>query len=177
MIPLIGIVGRKRHGKDTLHTMLRQLSPWPVERFAFGDAVKAEVSAATGIPVHVIEQLKDTFRPALQWWGTEFRREMCHKDYWLPWLDRALERCPAGTMLCVTDVRFENEAERIKKSGGFLVRIVRDLYGEDKDNHLSEIESDRIAVDVRIRNNGTPDELLEKAEGLLRILRIGAIYL
>ena len=174
MIQLLGIVGRKQRGKDTLHSMLKQLSPVLVERFAFGDAVKREISEVTGMPAHVINQLKDKFRPILQWWGTDFRREMCDQDYWLPPLDRALECRSAGSLLSVTDVRFLNEAHRIRESGGILVRIVRDM--PDGDQHASESESDRIVVDVTIRNDGTPDELLEKAEGLLCVLRNGISY-
>ena len=173
MITLLGIVGRKQHGKDTLCTMLRQLSMVPVKRFAFGDALKAEISTAIGVPVHVIDQLKDKFRPLLQWWGTDFRREMAGPDYWRPWLDCALAEQEAGSLLVVTDVRFLNEARWIRERGGSLVRIVRDLYGEEEDNHASESESGRIAVDMTIRNSGLPDELLEKAEGLLRVLRSG----
>ena len=170
---LIGIVGRKHHGKDTLCLMLRQLSRVPVNRFAFGDALKAEVSAAMGIPLDVIEQNKDKFRPMLQWWGTDYRREMIDSDYWRPWLDRALAEQEAGSLLVVTDVRFSNEAHWIRERRGLLVRIVRDLYGEDEDNHASESESERIVVDMTIHNSGLPDELLEKAEGLLRVVRSG----
>jgi len=170
---ILGIVGRKQHGKDTLCRMLGELSMVPVERFAFGDALKAEISAAIGVPIHVIEQLKDRFRPLLQWWGTEFRREMTDKDYWLPGLDRALATRKAGALVCVTDVRFLNEAHLIRDRGGILVRIVRDLYREDEDSHASECESERITVDLTIHNSGLPDELLEKARGLLRVLRSG----
>jgi len=148
--------------------MLSQLSPVPVMRFAFGDALKQEVAAATGVPVHVIEQSKDEFRVALQWWGTDFRRAMCDVDYWLPPLDAALSRS-AGSLVCVTDVRFANEARRIRERGGALVRIERQLL--DADPHPSECESDLLSVDYTIHNDGTPDELLEKAEGLLRALR------
>ena len=172
MIQLLGIVGRKQRGKDTLHSMLCQLSPVPVERFAFGDALKAEIAEKTGVPVHVINQLKDKFRPVLQWWGTDFRRDMCDVDYWLPWLDRALKGRGENALLCVTDVRFLNEADRIRECGGILVRIVREM--PDGDRHTSESESDRIVVDATIRNDGNLDELLKKAEGLLLFLRLGA---
>ena len=180
MIRLIGIVGRKRSGKDTLFSYLRQLlkvKHLNAYRFAFADELKREVSKATGVPLHLIEQHKDQFRPILQWWGTDFRRQYCMEDYWLPAFQAVFDSTGSNTFVIVTDVRFQNEADLIKKNGGILVGIERrpawqrnrwfSILCGGQDNHLSEAESDRIQVDHFIDNSGGPDELLEAAQDLL----------
>ena len=125
---LIGLVGKKQCGKDTFCAMLTQLSSAPVQRLAFGDALKQEVAQKCEVPLHMIEQQKAVFRPMLQWWGTEFRRQFHGQDYWIRRLEEKLlglqqSRADAGLLVVVTDVRFKNEADMIRLRGGLLIRI------------------------------------------------------
>ena len=52
---LIGIIGYKQSGKDTVCEMIRKiLSHRKIERIAFADALKEEVSEATKQPIEFI---------------------------------------------------------------------------------------------------------------------------
>jgi len=60
----------------------------------------------------------------------------------------------------ITDCRFPNEAEAIKKRGGILVRIQRDGI-KPINPHISETALDGFSFDYVIKNNGTIPELIE----------------
>lgn len=64
-------------------------------------------------------------------------------------------------VLCVTDVRYENEAQRIKALGGVVWEVLRP--GTGSDGHASEQPLPRNLVDWEIHNEGNLDTL----EGLV----------
>lgn len=147
---LFGITGRARSGKDTLVNTLLSAG-YDVGRVAFADALKEEVCAATGVSLLALEQHKELYRPLLQWWGTEFRRGQ-DQDYWIK---RVAARLPWSTddVVFVTDVRFENEADFIRRMGGTIIRVVRvDGATTAHAGHVTEFGSDRIAEHVRLEN-------------------------
>ncbi|HZS43384.1 MAG TPA: hypothetical protein VFA52_04335 [Candidatus Paceibacterota bacterium] len=91
----------------------------------------------------------------LQWWGTEFRRSQ-NPNYWA---DKTFENISKDTdFLLISDVRFLNEAEAIKKRGGYLVNVQRyypdgSLFvTKDRDpKHISETELDDYNWDFYLR--------------------------
>lgn len=157
---VIGLVGSKQHGKDTVCELIKKiLSTKRVKRLAFADPLKTELADACGVSVDDINREKGRYRLGLQWWGTEFRRGQ-DKEYWIKQLDLCLAKADReGTdVAVVTDVRFLNEAALIKASGGQLVRVVR--YGfTSGDGHSSETEMGLIEVDYVLHNSGTLDAL------------------
>ena len=66
----------------------------------------------------------------------------------------------------ITDMRFLNEMEAVKKRGGITIRVNRNLE-ESKDQHESETELDNAEFDYVIDNNGTIEELIEKVREIL----------
>lgn len=54
-------------------------------------------------------------RTLLQWWGTEFRRNV-NPDYWIKKLAKVLER-EKPEIACIADMRFPNEFEFVKQYG------------------------------------------------------------
>lgn len=108
-------------------------------------------------------------RWVLQRWGTEFRRST-DSNYWI---DQALQRiarlrASGWHRVCITDVRFPNEAEVIVSLGGEVVRVARpDLpqLEQSAAGHASEAGA-LLTSDV-VHNDGTMDHL--HAE-LLRVL-------
>lgn len=155
---IIGISGKKRHGKDHACAVLKTKG-WEdsvdVRRLAFADALKQELASACGVSVEFIELNKPSFRLGLQWWGTEFRRGHCGDDYWLRRMDEALLTTTSAVVV-VPDVRFVNEADWVKSRGGVVVRINRtaDVPGT-KDAHLSETALDDYEFDYVLENNMT----------------------
>jgi hypothetical protein len=152
---LIGLIGKKGSGKDTVCRMIQERYPNAV-RLAFADALKEEVASALGVSVDFIESHKTNFRLILQGWGTEFRRELCSPNYWIEKLQAKLS-AHSDSPVIITDVRFRNEAELVSSNGGLIVRVMRSQCAEP-DSHRSETELDSITA-LTIQNSGTLDDL------------------
>ena len=67
---------------------------------------------------------------------------------------------------CITDMRFLNEMEAVKKRGGITIRVNRNLE-ESKDQHESETELDNAEFDYVIDNNSDIQSLIEKVREIL----------
>ena len=165
---IFGLAGKKRTGKDTVFTYARDLVDGQAGRVAFGDPLKREVAAATGMPLAFIEANKSEFRTVLQWWGTEFRRQFFQPDYWIKQMAeevRVMQR--VIDVLFITDVRFPNEADWVRSMGGVMVRV--DRRTGETDNHSTETEMDAYKnYDHTIENNGTMPELGSAVGAMLR---------
>jgi|ERR1044071_3931895 hypothetical protein len=181
---LIGLVGKKRAGKDTAcEFMSTLLHPKITRRVGFADELKKEICVAIngvnslyGTPMkqpmtpNFIDCNKDNFRLILQGWGTDFRRNMCNDNYWIDKTLKTLVDMKA-TVDCaiIPDVRFRNEAKMIKTVGGHLIRIFRpNMSSKIIDSHASETELDSIDTDWIVNNDSSFEVLREK---LLKILK------
>jgi hypothetical protein len=147
------------------------------ERKGWADALKREVYRAFGLdmltPLWAVGVVPDTsfdawkafidahkydapgteygwIRPILQFWGTEYRRNLCGQDYWT----RQLELYPG---VVVTDCRFPDEAKAIRDAGGIIWRIERPGYGGD--THASEQHIAQMRVAAVVGNNSSLEEL------------------
>jgi hypothetical protein len=143
---IYGLTGKARNGKDSFYKEVKKIIPDAV-RVAFGDEVKIEVSQVTGFTVEYIEANKDIFRPMLQFWATEFRRNLVAKDYWIKRIK--IRPCDLDKPIFVTDLRFENEAEFIRSKGGKIIRVIKSNHSSN-DTHKSETELEGIKADYTI---------------------------
>lgn len=119
-------------------------------------------------------EISITGREFLQRYGTEAHREVFAYDFWV---DAVL---PDGSdtqfygrtdlrardILVVTDVRFENEAQRILDCGGSIWHIVRDAVNV-ADDHPSERPLPPEYITLTLDNNGTLEELRKKVNNLV----------
>lgn len=116
-------------------------------------------------------------RQYLQWFGGE-ARGVFGENFWIdqvlpvpdykgsPCNTAALgRRYPDTDILVITDVRYENEAQRIKDLGGEVWEILKP--GLESDGHGSEIPLHRTLVDKVIQNDGTIDDLRDKIAKVL----------
>jgi hypothetical protein len=123
---LIGVGSRARIGKDYAAKELAKY--FDLERVAFADALKLDVAQlfkAHGLDYWGIEgepALKEKVRPLLVEYGMTMRK--FNED---AWIDRALNKEFTHEVTFVTDVRFPNEAKRIKALGGHYIEIQTDL--------------------------------------------------
>lgn len=124
---------------------------------AFCNALKREGSAITVWEPGGGELLNLSGRRFLQLYGTEAHRGVFGEEFWVDaLLDDALPHGPDdprfGTLLIVSDVRFENEARAIHNSGGEVWEVVRegnpDALAEELGAHVSEV--------------GVPDDLIDR---------------
>lgn len=72
---------------------------------------------------------------------------------------------PGADVLLVTDVRYPNEAQRIKLLGGWVVEVIRP--GLESDGHASETPLPRELVDWQVNNDGSLNDLKAEGEMLL----------
>jgi len=179
---IIGLNGRLRSGKDTTYSIIQDLYPH-AERVSFADKLKDSAAASLGIDRELMEELKNeeevrlvfafpvegyeelyqkmqdyqmTIREYLQRYGTESHREVFGTDFWVD-MALPLDTDHSDRLLVVTDVRFPNEARRVKDLGGQVWKIERDTRTVFSD-HPSEQNLDKY-VDVFVDNTRSLYEL------------------
>ena len=146
---IIGLVGEKGHGKDTVAALIGDMLQWnSVVRTSFAWAVKEEVGEQFEMTANQIDFIKNRpcVRHVLQWWGTDVRRAE-DSNYWINKTKLSIEHFQQGKYQCIilTDVRFENEAELITSMGGIIVKVVRpDVKKDNLSTHSSETSVSKI---------------------------------
>ncbi len=171
---LIGLHGRAQAGKDTAYERLAQLYPGQVERYAFADKLYAAAAASLGVSVETLRELKlddsarltlrtgwptmhdgekyaeISVRKYLQLFGTEGHRDVFGSDFWV----KQVAPEHVGRIVCVTDVRFDNEADHVHDLGGHVVQVFGPAELEAAaDGHASEAPIDPDRVDFRVSND------------------------
>jgi hypothetical protein len=172
---LIGVSGKIGSGKDTVGGVLQLLfathhpnGAWDIKKYA--GKLKEVAEILTGIPKinFEIQQFKNTnlpeewnkdgeamsVRTLLQKIGTEALRDSLHENVWV---NALFADYNDSSHWIITDVRFPNEAEAIKKHGGIILRIERDVPAND---HLSETALDDYEFDHVINNNSSIHDLI-----------------
>lgn len=189
-LKIIGFSGNSGSGKDTAYQLLSAYSVRTKEcnaifhRAAFADALKKACAAAFGIP---LESFYGTFeerseihspwnisaRQAAQFMGTEMFRDTIPKlcphigsNFWIARLEKDLSTYAPETIHCITDVRFQNEANWICNKGGLIIHLKRigATGNVGIQDHASEagylITREMKGHHYEVRNDGTKDELL-----------------
>lgn len=191
---IIGISGYSGSGKDLVGTIIQEISlnKWHVKKWA--GKLKTIASILTGIPVENFEDqefkktllgpewgtVKDiplngvpvfadmqfnslmTVRDFLQKLGTDAIRDSLHEN---TWVNATMVDYTAESNWIITDTRFPNEAEAIKKAGGIVVRINRPGV-QPINPHPSETSLDDWNFDAVINNDGDVSDIVHKV-GLL----------
>jgi hypothetical protein len=116
-----------------------------------------------------------TPRWVLQYWGTEVCRQGFHPDIWVASLENKILKCEGS--IVITDARFANELNIVKKLEGKLIRIERGerpywyndavSFNEKLIDypppgvHASEYSSVGLEYDYYLDNNSTKEELFK----------------
>jgi hypothetical protein len=139
---LIAVTGYKNSGKNAVCDVLRDTYGFEVTGMA--DALK--------------ERFPE-IRRLLQKAGTEGGRDIFGQEIWpKTWYKSAKVLLEQGYDVCVSDLRFLNEAAFVRELGGEVWRVYRP--GTDVgDKHKSETELDSITPDRVIQNNGSLADL------------------
>jgi len=186
---LIGLMGPKGGGKDTVCGIIQEIvDPAPV-RFAFADKLKEfayaldplidlnfpPIDPKVGDTLKYVRRLSwivDSYgwdeakqfsdvRRLLQRLGTEAGRQVLRDDIWVSTIEASVGEAARTTGAVLTDVRFPNEIDLVRTLGGSLWRIDRPS-AETGDPHPSEVAWRSATPDVVIINDG-PLEALEAA--------------
>jgi hypothetical protein len=153
---IIGICGLIGAGKDTVADCLVNVHEFRRESFA--GTLKDAVAAVFGWDRTLLEgRTKEarewreqidpwwadrlntpglTPRWVLQYWGTEVCRRGFHDDIWIASLENKLRN--SRDNIVISDCRFPNEIESIRRAGGKIIRVVRGSEPEWYDLALQE---------------------------------------
>lgn len=173
------------------------------ERDAFADRLKLSAGRALGYKEDEIQWMNDlkqdgskiiiqipeqhgyyytheiTGREYLQYYGTEAHRDVFDTDFWvdavLPFSGVKYNGRDPYDILVITDVRFPNEAKRIRECGGEVWQIIREGTGED--GHASERPLDPELVDTLIVNTDTLETLRDMTFDMcdLQIAKVASV--
>lgn len=169
-LPLIGLAGPARSGKNTTADILCR--HWLAVQYAFALPLKAMLQAGFGLnDVDLDGWRKEEPNPLLggksprqllQTLGTEWGRQLVDPDIWVTqtrrWCQAFHDDDPDAAII-LTDVRFQNEADFIRRNGGLIIHLRR-TDCQPVSQHRSENGVDYLeGIDFLIHNNGTLDEL------------------
>lgn len=204
---IIGICGFIGSGKDTVADYL--VTKYDFRRESFAGSLKDAVASVFGWDRQMLEGLTpearlwreqtDTWwterlgrmvtpRLMLQLWGTEVCRRGFHDDIWTASVEAKLLK--TAQHVVISDCRFPNEVESIRRMGGKIVRVVRgdnpSWYEtaldanlgdplarkrlEELGIHASETSWVGTKFDAEIHNNGTLEDLYQASQNLARKL-------
>lgn len=170
-LPIIGIAGRARSGKDTIAQIIQQ--EYRCMTYAFAEPLKAMLRAIGldeqdlngGRKDELNNDFQATPRHMMQTLGTEWGRDTINDNIWVIAAAQRIKQMhrsqPDATIL-ITDVRFQNEADFVRKHG-FLIHVERPIQRIDGSTHRSESRLSMLDSDYIIINDGDLEHLREEA--------------
>jgi len=172
----IAVVGKSRSGKDTF---AKHFIDKGFKKLAFADGIGEIIETyfpeelSSGKPRYLYQSIGQFFR-------------QYDAFVWIKYLHRKLEDIfnhNPDMNIIITDVRQENEAEFLRTLGFLIVKVdalesVRvqrmiaagDQFNQESLNHDTEKQSERIAADINILNNGTLAELFNHCDAIYKKL-------
>jgi hypothetical protein len=182
---IIGVLGKKRHGKDTFAARLTEEHGFT--RFAFADALRE--AALKLDPVIKVEQDESHLLPwasvrhprlstivreigwerakeirearrTLQRFGVGIRD--LDPDFWVNVVMRQIDAHDGPAV--ITDVRFPNEVAAVISRAGRTVRVVNPRVPVSPDQHISETALDLYQPRHVVMNSGTIEDLHAAAD-------------
>lgn len=202
---IIGICGFIGSGKDTVADYLVNFHEFRRESFA--STLKDAVAAVFGWDRTMLEgRTKEarewreqvdswwaakldmptlTPRWVLQYWGTEVCRRAFHDDIWIASLENKLRH--SRDNIVISDCRFPNEIESLKRAGGNIVWVQRGTLPDWYTDAVSANQGNNVGLnamkmrkihasewawlgsdfDVVIDNNGSIDDLYRQSASLV----------
>ena len=202
---IIGLCGFIGSGKDTVADYLVNFHEFRRESFA--STLKDAVAAVFGWDRTMLEgRTKEarewreqvdpwwaakldmptlTPRWVLQYWGTEVCRKAFHDDIWIASLENKLRN--SRDNIVISDCRFPNEIESLKRAGGNIVWVQRGTLPDWYTDAVSANQGNNVGLnamkmrkihasewawlgsdfDVVIDNNGSIDDLYRQSASLV----------
>ena len=181
---IIGIIGKKYHGKDTIADII--VSKYDYRKIHFANPLKEGCRHIFGLTEKqlygnekdvVDKYWRITPRKLLQFVGTDLFRNQLGKvipymknSVWVQRLEKTFIDNP-DTNYVVADIRFQNEVDMLKKHGAFIIKLHRPNIKND-DEHFSETGIDDIkGFDLLILNDTTINELYNKINNIMYYLK------
>lgn len=183
---LIGVGGRKGHGKDAFAHLLG--SDWVI--IAMSDPLydallrldpPVEVSGVTMnfskfLQKHckgdwVVAKRNPGVRQMLQRLGTDVVRDLIDVDAWVKIMERKVwSSLRSGGKVAVTGIRFPNELRAIERLGGLTVWVERPAHDLAEDTHASETSLKSEDFQVQVSNSGSLEDLQRVASQITEMV-------
>ena len=180
-LELIGIAGYARAGKDTVAQYIAMR--YSYKKAAFADGIREALIALNPditvkhpqtrenarMPLQIAvfafgwEELKTVspdVRPLLQRFGTEVGRQLWGDNFWV---NRLFLQNIGERKLVISDVRYWNEAQEIRRKGG-EVWLIQRPNGHPANGHPSESNLENYDFDRIFTNDGSEDELFDRID-------------
>jgi hypothetical protein len=175
---IIGVAGKARTGKDTVGDYLIEEKGFI--RLSFAGPLKRMVCALLYCDENWINDPDNKEFPVpgsdysprqlMQTLGTEWGRKTLGEDFWVNIVQRDLQAlCDIDTGcggVIITDCRFDNEAEMLRKMGGTIWHIIRNDAPKVA-THASEAGISLHEDDYVLLNNSTIVGLYDAIDNLL----------
>src|SRR5579872_602391 len=176
--PIIGIIGNKFNGKDTIANYI--VEKYKYRKIAFADKLKQACKLLYNLTDDQLygdkKEIIDpnwgtTPRIIMQHVGTLFRENMktiCPKignNFWVQIVKNECRKSP----VVISDVRFKNEVQMIKDLYGVLIKVERpgikcsDIHESEQELHSIDPDD----IDYRIINDGDIESLYRKIDHIL----------
>lgn len=186
---LIGVLGRKRSGKDTISDYM--CKTYNFQKMSLAQPLKDCCKILFNFSdEQLYGDMKETIDPmwhtsprkALQYLGTSVFRNDINKllpgindNFWInSVIAKYLKLCQSAdnsdnVKVIISDVRFQNEIDEIHKKNGIIIKISRPSL-ENIDDHESEKNIDIMDGDYNIINDGSLEELYTKVDSIVKIV-------
>lgn len=174
MAKIIGFHGIAGAGKDTAAATIKEAEK-NTDIFAFAGPLKEACKLLFNFSHEQMydQILKEVYderwerspREILQWLGTDILRTQINEDFFVMNMKQRIESSEADYII-ISDVRFDNEAEFIRSLGGKVIKIVRNMGGESKNDgkttkhseHITERGISPALIDAYVENNASIQE-------------------
>jgi hypothetical protein len=184
MAVLIGINGEIGCGKSTACEFLQK--QYGFTEYMFAKPLK-DIAVILGFEPSQVFGTQEQKLEVNQFWGVSGRKflqifgsEVC-RDFvptvlnmnfngntmWVRLFEKYYAN-NANKSIVVSDLRFEDESNAIKKLDGYVIRIERDCH-KSTELHKSELQADKIKPHVIIKNNGS---LLSFQFNLIKVIEM-----
>jgi len=167
---LIGIIGLKGSGKDTLGDLLVQHHDFV--KVAYADPIKLAVCEMLGVELSDYDEFKRSPFKSTQGdicvhgrdfvVGVGMMMRNNNENQFIEYVNKCID-CNKNTV--ITDVRFQNEVDHIRALGGTIIEVQRE--GCSAAHHITEALPGTGASDVVLDNTGTIEELNNKLTEVL----------
>lgn len=162
---------------DPLYGMLKDLNPWIQITRKMLDGMTEEERGDLYRHAHALliryktllhlfgldrtKRISSEVRRYFQLLGTECGRDVHGQDCWLRVAERTMTEDPGNYV--ITDLRFDNEMNFVKKKGG-QIWLIKSVHETPPDlNHVSEsIRDYGPYADTVLRNDGTKEDFVEQ---------------
>ena len=177
---LIGLAGRARSGKDTAAKHL--VNTHNLQAYAFADPLRDGLMNIFNLSPcdfdgdrkeQSIGWLGKSPRELMQSIGTEWGRNLVHPELWLLVAEQNLaflaETYDTASGFVISDLRFENEAEFVRKRGGVVIHLIRPDAPE-VNPHSSELGIGIQDNDLVLHNIGSLEDLYGQIDEFVHVL-------